>query len=90
MQGRSADRERIKIDIAIIDNDKLAISLSDPNEPTLNPYEAEARIEEHNRKYPFDPEATLSDINRETEAFQSNMNAIVEGANDKLRKLPAQ
>ncbi len=86
LQGRSANRQRINRDLAIIESDKLAIRTLDPNAPALDPYQAEARIQEHNRKYPKDQMASLAKLNREMEEFHAKVRAVWEDTAKKLRQ----
>src|SRR5690242_20160599 len=90
LEGRRASRERVRDDLAIIDNDKLALSQLDTEAPMLNPYQASAWIQEHNLKYPFDQLADVTDIIRKMEQFQSDMNAITDKGNRQLRNLRAK
>jgi hypothetical protein len=59
--------------------------MGDTGEPTLNPYQEDARIEEHNRKYPRDKLAGTSDITKEMEALQERLKAVSDQTNQKLR-----
>ncbi len=86
LKGTPRSTARVQADFAVLENDKLAISLIDPSVPALNPYQAEARIQGHNRKYPFDKLASISDINTEMERFHSQINGIIDDENKKLRK----
>jgi hypothetical protein len=87
LEGKSRNRSQIDQDRTVIVNDKLALGLIDPSAPMFDPYAAEARIAEHNRKYPRDPIANISDINREMERFHSEVNAIIQNGNEELRTL---
>jgi hypothetical protein len=87
LEGKPFGRARIEEDLKIIQNDKAAIQIMDPGAPALNPYEVEARIAEHNRKYPLDRLAQISDTIRQMEKFDSDVRAIRDRENEQLRKL---
>jgi hypothetical protein len=86
LQGRPANRSKIQADLSIINNDKLAIEMMDPDAHALNPEQVEARIQVHNRNYPDDQTASISDINREMDQFHQEVGAILEETDKKLRK----
>jgi hypothetical protein len=90
LQGRRGNREKIAADLAIIQNDKLALSLLDPGAPALDPYQAEARIQEHNRRYPNEKMASIADINRGLDEFHAKANAVIENSDKKLRQARGQ
>jgi hypothetical protein len=81
LEGRPRNRLQIEKDEALVANDKLTVDLVndlDTGEPTLDPYHEDARIEEHNRKYPRDKMMGTSDITKQMEAFQERVNGVNE------------
>jgi hypothetical protein len=86
LKSKQRNRLQIQKDMAIVNNDNLAIRLRDPSVPQLDPYQAEARIKAHNRAYPFDKLADIGDLNKEIEDFHSKIDAILKNENTELRK----
>jgi hypothetical protein len=81
MQDRPRNSGQIEKMEAIVRNDKLNIDLLDAldtGEPTLNPYQEEERIQEHNQKYPHNKIASIGDINKEIQDFQGRLNSVDE------------
>jgi hypothetical protein len=89
-QGKHASMRRVYDDAAIITNDRVALDQLSRDAPMLNPYEASKRIQEHNRKYPFDQLADVTDVIRQMEKFESDINAITDKENGQLRSRRAK
>ena len=86
LEGKPRSRFEINRDMTVIQNDELAVSLvDDSNALTLDPNQTQERIEEHNRKYPHEKLAGISDITKEMEDFNSRVKGIIDQGNEKLR-----
>jgi hypothetical protein len=84
LEDKPRNRSQIENAETAVRNDKLTIDLLnglDTGEPPLNPYQTDARIAEHNRKYPHDKLAGISDVTKEMESVQSRVEAILGKSN---------